>query len=95
MEKSKARAKNVEGQVYSLEEVRQHVDRGSLWVIYGGDVYDVTEFIHEHPGGGDAVLSAGGQDLSLFWEKYQIHYRKVTKIRLAVGCIATCNRRTC
>lgn len=32
-----------------LEEVREHSSAESCWVSYGGVVYDVTEFLHEHP----------------------------------------------
>ena len=63
--------------VYALEEVRRHVDANSLWIVYGGDVYDVTAFLNEHPGGRETLLGAGGQDITAFWERYQIHYRKV------------------
>jgi len=45
-------------------------------VSYGGAVYDITEFIAEHPGGAEALLSAGGQDLEGIWQKYQVHFRK-------------------
>eukprot|EP00930_Biecheleria_cincta_P055267 TRINITY_DN41603_c0_g1_i1.p1 TRINITY_DN41603_c0_g1~~TRINITY_DN41603_c0_g1_i1.p1 ORF type:complete len:810 (-),score=84.18 TRINITY_DN41603_c0_g1_i1:35-2269(-) len=60
----------------TLSELRKHTDPDSLWVAYGGAVYDITEFIKEHPGGSEALLSAGGQDLEGVWKKYQIHFRK-------------------
>ena len=34
----------------SLDEFQQHVTERSLWVAYGGIVYDVTSFAAEHPG---------------------------------------------
>jgi len=60
----------------SLKEFRKHTDENSLWVAYNGAVYDVTNFVAEHPGGKWSLLSAGGQDLEGLWEKYTIHYRK-------------------
>eukprot|EP00005_Dracoamoeba_jomungandri_P007609 CAMPEP_0174273874 /NCGR_PEP_ID=MMETSP0439-20130205/56096_1 /TAXON_ID=0 /ORGANISM="Stereomyxa ramosa, Strain Chinc5" /LENGTH=734 /DNA_ID=CAMNT_0015365321 /DNA_START=174 /DNA_END=2375 /DNA_ORIENTATION=- len=59
----------------SLEEIRKHNGEDSLWVVFQGYVYDVTPFIKLHPGGKEALLRAGGQDLSVFWEKYQVHYK--------------------
>ena len=34
----------------SLDEFQQHMNENSLWVAYGGIVYDVTSFAAEHPG---------------------------------------------
>ena len=34
----------------SLDEFQKHVTQSSLWVVYGGIVYDVTSFAAEHPG---------------------------------------------
>ena len=59
-----------------LDDVRAHSDEESCWVCYGGVVYDVTTFLHEHPGGLDTLLHAAGQDLEAFWDKYPIHYKK-------------------
>ena len=60
----------------SLDELRRHTNRSSCWVVYGGNVYDVTSFLTQHPGGMDAVLFAAGQDLETFWAQYTVHYRK-------------------
>jgi len=64
--------------IVTREELLQHRSESSLWVTYGGSVYDVTEFVKKHPGGKDAILSAGGQDLAAFWERYPIHYQKMS-----------------
>eukprot|EP00927_Polykrikos_kofoidii_P078647 TRINITY_DN75454_c0_g1_i1.p1 TRINITY_DN75454_c0_g1~~TRINITY_DN75454_c0_g1_i1.p1 ORF type:complete len:818 (-),score=84.54 TRINITY_DN75454_c0_g1_i1:67-2520(-) len=61
---------------FTLEEFKKHASEESLWVAYGGGVYDVTGFVAEHPGGKEALLSAGGQDLDAFWKMYQVHFRK-------------------
>lgn len=60
----------------SLDEFQQHVTESSLWVAYGGIVYDVTSFAAEHPGGADALYGAGGQDLEIMWKHYPVHYNK-------------------
>lgn len=31
-----------------------------IWMSYGGIVYDVTDFIHNHPGGSERIMLAAG-----------------------------------
>lgn len=59
--------------VISLEEVGNHTSADSLWVTYKGLVYDVTDFIDDHPGGRELLLTAGGLDLGHFFENYVVH----------------------
>lgn len=66
--------------VITLEELRKHNTEDSLWVTYGGFVYDVTAFVKRHPGGKDAILSAGGQDLARFWEVYPVHFERASTL---------------
>ena len=44
---------------YTPEEVAQHASQGDCWVILLGEVYDVTDFLSEHPGGVAALSKAG------------------------------------
>ncbi|KAA1111102.1 hypothetical protein PGT21_036605 [Puccinia graminis f. sp. tritici] len=37
--------------IISVQEVENHKDEKSAWVIVEGKVYDVTDFLEEHPGG--------------------------------------------
>lgn len=59
---------------YSLEEISRHKSRaeGGIWVTYGANVYDITEFVEQHPGGEKIMLAAGGP-LEPFWKIYTIH----------------------
>ncbi|KUJ15189.1 mitochondrial cytochrome b2 [Mollisia scopiformis] len=43
-------------------EVAKHVTEDSCWVALYGDVYDVTAFLQEHPGGSRAILRLAGRD---------------------------------
>jgi L-lactate dehydrogenase (cytochrome) len=36
--------------------------RESCWVIIKGEVYDVTNFLDDHPGGAAIILKYGGKD---------------------------------
>lgn len=38
-------------QIFSEEAVAAHNNADDLWIIVDGDVYDLTEFQNQHPGG--------------------------------------------
>lgn len=48
--------------VYSSAVVAQHASSASCWTSINGKVYDVTGWIHQHPGGAAAILSMCGTD---------------------------------
>ncbi|KAF2143451.1 uncharacterized protein K452DRAFT_286278 [Aplosporella prunicola CBS 121167] len=45
-------------------EVKAHDNAKSCYVTIGTKVYDVTEFVEDHPGGGDLILEYGGKDVT-------------------------------
>lgn len=45
----------------SAQEVAQHASANSCWVIIAGEVYDVTNFLNDHPGGAGVILRYGGK----------------------------------
>ncbi|KAF9225744.1 hypothetical protein BS17DRAFT_777618 [Gyrodon lividus] len=47
---------------YTLAQVSEHKTTASCWVIIRNKVYDVTDFIFDHPGGSQAIVDFGGQD---------------------------------
>ncbi|KAI6785663.1 Cytochrome b2-like protein [Emericellopsis cladophorae] len=48
--------------VFDAAEVAKHNTSESCWVILYGNVYDVTNFLPEHPGGAKIILSLAGKD---------------------------------
>ncbi|GLB37706.1 putative conserved region in glutamate synthase [Lyophyllum shimeji] len=46
----------------SGKEVAKHNSRDSCWIIVHGHVYDVTEFLDDHPGGSKIILKYAGKD---------------------------------
>ncbi|KAF2828137.1 Inositolphosphorylceramide-B hydroxylase [Ophiobolus disseminans] len=46
-----------------VAEVRSHNNEKSCYVTIGAKVYDVTDFLDGHPGGGDLILEYGGKDV--------------------------------
>ena len=45
-----------------MAEVVQHNTPKDCWLVIEGKVYDVTNFLEDHPGGDDVLLSATGKD---------------------------------
>jgi cytochrome b involved in lipid metabolism len=43
-----------------LEELKQHSTTKSLWLAIHNQVYDVTQFLEEHPGGEEVLLEQAG-----------------------------------
>ncbi|KAI0600890.1 FMN-dependent dehydrogenase-domain-containing protein [Biscogniauxia sp. FL1348] len=48
--------------VFSAEEVAKHTTAESCWVVLYGAVYDVTNFLPEHPGGSKIIMKLAGRD---------------------------------
>lgn len=55
--------------VFSLEQVAKNNGEGGsrIWMTYGGIVYDVTDFVDNHPGGSDKIMSAAGSAIEPYW----------------------------
>jgi nitrite reductase (NADH) large subunit len=50
-----------------LSEVKKHTTKDSAWVILHNQVYDLTSFLADHPGGEEVVLKWAGRDATKFW----------------------------
>ncbi|KAJ8918482.1 hypothetical protein NQ315_008179 [Exocentrus adspersus] len=49
----------------TLEEVSWHDHAKDCWIVVYDRVYDVTEFLEEHPGGSDILLEYAGREASV------------------------------
>jgi len=47
---------------YSRDEVAKHNKSEDCWVIIRDSVYDVTQFLNDHPGGADSIMIYAGGD---------------------------------
>lgn len=47
---------------FTLAQVAEHDNTSSCWVIIRNKVYDVTDFIFNHPGGPQVIMDYAGQD---------------------------------
>lgn len=57
-----------QNKIITLEEVKKHNTRHSVWFIIHNKVYDVTKFIEEHPGGEEVLLEQAGKETSEIFE---------------------------
>uniref|UniRef100_A0AC35UGF7 Sulfite oxidase n=1 Tax=Rhabditophanes sp. KR3021 TaxID=114890 RepID=A0AC35UGF7_9BILA len=58
---------------FKLEEVTKHgKDAERIWVTFKYGVYDITDFIENHPGGNKILLGAG-KSIEPFWAIYAQH----------------------
>ena len=46
----------------SRNEVAEHNNAESCWVVIDNKVYDLTKFLDEHPGGCEIILEQAGKD---------------------------------
>ncbi|KZV88556.1 hypothetical protein EXIGLDRAFT_563744, partial [Exidia glandulosa HHB12029] len=53
----------------SSSPVAKHNSRESCWVVIAGRVYDVTQFLDEHPGGASVILKYAGRDATAEYEE--------------------------
>lgn len=60
--------------IYTREEVKSHcTPETRIWVTLGSEVFDVTEFVAQHPGGPSKLMLAAGGPLEPFWALYAVH----------------------
>mmetsp|Transcript_56742 Transcript_56742/g.138015 ORF Transcript_56742/g.138015 Transcript_56742/m.138015 type:complete len:647 (+) Transcript_56742:184-2124(+) len=57
-------------------------DGKPVWMSYGGHVYDVTEFVRNHPGGSEKILLAAGSSIEPYWHIYRQHFASDLPTRL-------------
>jgi len=55
-------SENVSTESYSLSQVATHNNASSCWTAIRSQVYDMTAWIDQHPGGRQAILSLCGKD---------------------------------
>ena len=61
----------------SEADVAKHTSETDCWVIVGDEVYDVTNFLKDHPGGKKSIMLFAGKDATEEFD--MLHERKVIK----------------
>ena len=62
----------------SAAEVAKHNTETDCWCIIDGEIFDVTKFLPDHPGGKKAILIYGGKDATEEFD--MLHERKVSRV---------------
>ena len=62
-------APKLELKVFTWEEVRRHNKENDVWVVFNGEVYDVSSFATNHPGGMKVLVNGAGRDMTKAFEK--------------------------
>ncbi|PKS11192.1 hypothetical protein jhhlp_002953, partial [Lomentospora prolificans] len=76
--------------VFTAAEVSQHKTAKDLYITIDGDVYDLTAFQDDHPGGKKILQRVAGKDASkMFWKYHGEGVLKKYKPRLQVGSLDT------
>ncbi|KAI5359417.1 Putative cytochrome b5-like heme/steroid binding domain, NADH:cytochrome b5 reductase [Septoria linicola] len=65
----KAKWKNDAGdKTYNKDEVSEHNSKQDCWIVIHGQVYNVTEYLRDHPGGKEVLLEVAGTDSTAAYE---------------------------
>ena len=74
-------------------EVVAHNTSKSCYVTMGTRVFDVTDFVESHPGGGDLVLEYGGKDVTKILKNEDSHFHSEAAYEVLedsfIGFVAT------
>lgn len=73
--------------VFTLEEVARHNTAEDCWIVAHGVVYDVTEYIAEHPGGSFAIVRHAGKVCDSDFDFHSPHAQRTVWSRYAIGRI--------
>ncbi|KAI9754634.1 MAG: hypothetical protein M1815_005516 [Lichina confinis] len=73
---------------FTLADLQRHNKADNLWIVVDGDVYDLTSFLEEHPGGQKILQRVAGKDASKqFWKYHNAHILEKYRPRLQVGSL--------
>ena len=51
-------------QKYTAEELSQHALKSDCWLQIADGIYNVSEYMDEHPGGVDVIMDSAGSDVT-------------------------------
>ena len=48
--------------IYKKNDIIKHNSANDCWILANNNIYDITKFINEHPGGQECLLKKAGTD---------------------------------
>ena len=54
----------------SRAELKEHKSEFDCWTAYQGKVYNITQYLHYHPGGGKYLMAGAGKDCTKEFDKF-------------------------
>ncbi|KAK4250052.1 acyl-CoA dehydrogenase/oxidase [Corynascus novoguineensis] len=76
--------------IFTQSDVASHNKPDSLWIVVDGDVYDLTKFQDDHPGGKKILQRVAGKDASKqFWKYHNEGILKKYQKQLQIGSLDT------
>ena len=66
-EKQNGGSKSLKKPEYTLDEVAKHNKKSDAWIVIHGNVYDITKWIPDHPGG-MIIMTGVGKDATKLFE---------------------------
>lgn len=53
---------------FTADQVKTHNKNNDIWIIIKKKVYNVTEFLSQHPGGEEVLMDMAGKDATTEFE---------------------------
>ncbi|KAI2786819.1 NADH-cytochrome b5 reductase 1 [Penicillium oxalicum] len=53
---------------YSMQDVAAHNTKSDTWIVIHGQVFDITEYLQDHPGGAEILVEVAGKDATADYE---------------------------
>ncbi|KAF9967022.1 fatty acid alpha-hydroxylase [Mortierella alpina] len=83
---------------FSPQEIALHKSEKSCWVVHDGKVFDVTDFVADHPGGEEYILDHAGQDISAIMKDELEHLHSESAYEVLndflIGTVSTDSQQT-
>lgn len=67
----------------TMEDLMKHRSAESCWCAIRGDVYDMTQYLHKHPGGAQAIIQK--PDLTQVFKTFHKHIKTDFLHKLKIG----------
>ncbi|ETB59705.1 hypothetical protein YYC_03121 [Plasmodium yoelii 17X] len=77
---------------FTFCEIKRHCNIDDCWVVANGNVYDVTKFIENHPGGINCILNKATNDVSVDFSFHSKYAQTKIWESLKIGRVIPCSK---